>query len=870
MTEDIQFKKYDAANHDLNCAEGELRPPIGLIAGEDGRLVSAPNLNQLATLPEGITPIYIHNNGDTTNLLATDGSVLLWAPMSNKNTYIAPDSFTIISPVTDIKDVALLNDRIIIATESGLLYLSFSENGYSCVSSIKIPDIEFGLQKAGNLSNATTLLLQTALPETVNGTQPNITETGASMPNISEKVADIFAEAVNSQIITKGYFHMPFFIKYAIRLYDGSHIMASSPILMLPTVLPPCIALTITTDQNEGITKITPSLSRILYHQLRYRVRSADIKNLKSAATAIDVFATTMIPTYDTSLMNKGYITTYSSVIKAGLHGPRGRQPINLNDDTAIFDGHYSTSADNFTDQYLEQSVKDSTALMVYPNNQFYNRIVASSEYHLIASLPLDCLSENEEFAALPLNSLPADQTSKKELDTDLLSFFNIKATALRTINGNLMVAANTLIPKQEIPLGLPYYSASSSNETYNTEITVHIKNGSQNCRIKYVKQLSYSLSSHFPRYLFFPHSGAYKLSFRQGESEYGLDLTPHPSQKGAYWYGGIDHYAGSTPSSPDTTISDSSPYISTSLILVSATNNPFVFDESCAVSLDGTRITGIAEATKAPKYGTFGKYPAYVFTTSGIWMLEYSNTQQKYVSLQKISRDVCPVPMGIAEATESIFFSTDSKIKLLDGTDFHTISNALELMTWNVTTLPHYEKLLKIGKMEQIGTTMQDIIKNCNIAYLSPLSILLISPKNSGYTLAYKSGAWSILDFNVSCVIKNNSSCPYLFNYDGSLFTIGEHASKEKSLIVSRPIKSKNRTIKSVKILGNFSSNHVAVALFGAQTYGEWHLCSSSLCHYVPVCSTDTFNLYTIVIISELRENEYITGATIEYSDSI
>lgn len=869
MTEDIQFIKQDTSKHDLDCANGEIRPPKDLILCEDGRLAPAPQQKTLTNLPTGIRPLFIHNQGDTTNLIATDGDVLIWAPMPDGHTVISPDSFTIITEVTDIKDIAILNNRIIFATDDGMMYLTYTESGYTCVQHIKTPEIEFGLQKAGNLSNATTISLPASTIDTGNGTLPNTTETSdrTYAADISDKVAKIFNEAVTSQIITKGYFHMPFLIRYALRLYDGSHIMPSSPILMLPTVLPPCIGLTITTDNNEGITQIKPSLSRIIYHQLRYRIKTAYIENLKSIVNAIDIFATPMISTFDISLMDQGYITTYSRAINSALSPIRGRQPNMTNGDTLIYDGHYSSTADNYTDHYLEQSVLDSTVLMVYPNTKFHNQITNASEFNLIASIPISDVSQNNVFSPVPLNTLPDSTSSQSKLNDSPLSIFDIRASALHTINSKLLVAVKSFIPKPEsIPLGFPYYGNVSSEETIATEIIVHIKNGNQNCRITYRKQLGYHLSSYFPRYLFFPHTGAYKICLRQGESQYCLDLTPNPSLKGAYWYGGTCNDAAPTPISADPTTDDASAEIYTDTLLVSADNNPFVFDESNSISFDGAYLTGIAEATKAPKYGTFGKYPAYIFTTAGIWMLEYSDTQSRYISRQKISRDNCPYHAGVIEASDAIIFATDSQIKRLDGTDVQTISSGIESMVWDITSLPHWDQLLEIGKMEQIETSLPEILRTGVMAYHEQLSMLMISPKEADYTLAYRNGLWSVLDFGISSIVKTNSTSLYLYTTDGSLCTIDNPQSQTKAMVITRPIRCSYRKIKSIRILGNFTKANVATAVYGTYNYGDWHLCASSRSYYTKVDSTEQFRYYIIVVIAELKEHEYLTGASIEY----
>ena len=875
MKEDLHFIKFDHTKHDLSSAKGEVRSLKGLIFGDDGSLASPPSDKVIAKMPKGIKPVYLHNTAGATHVIACDGTSLLWAEITQETSELLDDDFSIIPGIKNadsitVHDAILYRDNIVIASNLGLLYLHHDGNKYICSYPLTAPEIDFGLQKAGNLTSNISIVVPASSSNYSGTTRPNSVETtlGAIDSSVSEALVSAFDQAVSAQITSKGYFHMPFLLRYALRLYDGSRTMPSPPILMLPTVLPPLIGVAISTEETKGVKSIRPSLSRVTYHQLRYRIRNIDTSNISALVAAIDVFATPIIPTYDTSSSSHGHITTYEQVVNAGYSPMRGRDNASSSGSAdAVYDGLFSDGKDNYTDHFLEQSIRESTALMLYPNTSIHEQIANASDFRLIASIPIDEIENDGKFHLLPISPANNSVNITNMVVDDSISHYNIIASKLCSVNGHLMAATKSFLPKDgKLLPTLPYYGNAAAETSVNTEISVYIKTGNQISKIQSTTTLNFSIADVFPKYIYVPHKGAYIICMRQGENIRTLNLTPHTSLSGAYWYGGIYNREMPALSANEPIIPYTSPEINEDIIVISNKDNPYIFDERQSISIDGVSITAIAEATKAPKYGTFGKYPAYVFTTGGIWMLEYSNAKQQFTSVNKINADACPYGNAVAAAGNYIMYATDSQIRLLESNDSKTISHPLDSLKWDITTLPHANDLLRLGESQQIETSLDEILKNGICYYHKPLSMLLISSKDSGYTLAYRCGAWSVIDLDVAGMVKSGDSHVYLYKSDGSICCLSDEPSKSKALIVTRPIHIDTYPICAVKVLGNLPPGQVSLAVYGAHSVGSWHLCASSTGYYARIYSTESYYLYTIVILAELRGDGWVSGLEIEY----
>ena len=111
--------------------------------------------------------------------------------------------------------------------------------------------------------------------------------------NVSDKLWSVL-NTYGNRISDKGFFHQPFFVRFAYRLYDGTFAMQSAPMLMLPnTVGQPLVTVNI---NSEGVATLNPLFTKSqLYARLDL---PADLDSWSDIITSFCVFVSPPIIDY--------------------------------------------------------------------------------------------------------------------------------------------------------------------------------------------------------------------------------------------------------------------------------------------------------------------------------------------------------------------------------------------------------------------------------------------------------------------------------------------------------------------------------------------------------------------------------------------
>lgn len=282
MNTSIPYSGFSAVPSDYDVNDGELSLSLNLIH-EDGavRPVSPP-VDVLALRPDE-TLLVIHEvPGQKNYILARqplDGAGpvdILWLKQSDDVTDTA-SAYPIASYGT-IRDIASLGNTLVIASDTGLVYLLWKDDSYRQLGS-RPPfiSIDFGLYRVSSLSDSGTFRIPT--PCVLNKPWLTPDATDAEWALYSQMAYSLLLPAIADNITSKGFFYQPFFVRYAYRLYDGSYSWHSAPILMLPTVLPPFILYSEGDTNDDGTTTAGFALS-VPYFELAYRILSDGLDEL--------------------------------------------------------------------------------------------------------------------------------------------------------------------------------------------------------------------------------------------------------------------------------------------------------------------------------------------------------------------------------------------------------------------------------------------------------------------------------------------------------------------------------------------------------------------------------------------------------------
>lgn len=241
MIKEIKYNGYSANPSDYECADGDLATSINLI-NEDGQLktLSQPKvIKQLSqNEADGILKIsFIHKTTSFTHyiLYNTTNSRLYWmdensdSPTLIKDVYVSSYSFSHINAV---------GNTLLIFSSEEIRYLLWKDGQYTNLGN-HLPNIElsFGLigrprfYSVSDDSKKTFVINFNGIAES----ELYNTWSEENKTKITEQVMAKVNKFLREQSINKGRFALPFLVRYALRLYDGTLVCHSAPILMNPS-----------------------------------------------------------------------------------------------------------------------------------------------------------------------------------------------------------------------------------------------------------------------------------------------------------------------------------------------------------------------------------------------------------------------------------------------------------------------------------------------------------------------------------------------------------------------------------------------------------------------------------------------------------
>ncbi len=515
-------------------------------------------------------------------------------------------------------------------------------------------------------------------------------------------LTNTFHATVNSAIAEhtkKGRFCFPFLVRYAYRLFDGSYIQQSSPVLMLPSTDTPNVSVEKKSGNNPLVLNFTlnkgaghPDLGKGYLNpcRLSFNIMDLDqagIARWKDLIQSIDIFVTPQLYTYSTD----------DRVVAA--YYKKGLGCFQIPDHEFYGDKSLITSGTVFTpesEQKLSSKISDASV--------FYK--IATIEFDKITELagePMQALTlESEDLSNLVTRPTLTDGWRTREI---------LKPKLIQNFNSRLHYAEIISEPQAPPPVRtLIPYSQTDAETISKVKVTVLLnKNGNI---IKTVLDSDSRSSLVFPldkvsipRFLFYPDPDAFMIILTQERSHpwartFHFPLKPHDFLNGAYWLDPDMEPNTLAVSGKESSVEDEdsvsvkkvgsvkqaenlpafckTDFPVTGRIYVSEVNNPFTFNPTSAVSLPVNRIDGICSAARPLSQGQFGQFPLYAFTDTGVWALEL-NANGTYSARQPITRDVCTDPDSITQIDSSVLFISDRGLMLLSGSNTECISDPID-----------------------------------------------------------------------------------------------------------------------------------------------------------------------------------------------
>lgn len=904
MNKDIRYSGYSTAPSDYDCQDGTLTTSLNII-NEDGGLQRICQPAEVLTLRNGEIALLIHNVPGQTNWIFLRGNkdgafTLHWMIKSDdvENTEGAVRIDCPDDALNGFRDIALIGNTIAVATNKGVQYLIWRHDTYKYLGN-RPPfiSIDFGMYKVGTLNDSEKYNIPARCAPGWPARSGKADK--SELTQLTQFAYGLLNPAIADNVTSQGYFHQPFFVRYAYRLYDGSYSWHSAPILMLPTILPPFIKYNDDGSRPaEGDTLEATLTLNVPYFALAYRILTdgtEELANWSDIVTGIDIFVSAPIYTYDQSkdLPWRPVYYTRGTLLSISPEYKWGRNPV-IPDE--VFIGHY---ADSLNGKYIDHTMSTAHAsagnaddyriLDIKQHDNFIRNIQDAHDFYKLAEIDIKDIKPATAMSDLKITD--ADLSSlvtRPTLDDDYQSHCNIVASKLYSFNSRLNLAGVDISPAEPFPIrSIMQFGNPDGLSTTGVQIKVWTRLNGVRCHAVHTgsdaieSDIWFSPAANFPRYIYYPDASAYKMEISIADSQkYTIDLVPHDFLNGAYYFMGRDSLGRDClPENTEPETVKCRPSVSVrAKIYTSEVNNPFTFPAPGINTIGSGEVFAICSAVKALSQGQFGQFPLYAFTSEGVWALETTATGT-YSTKQPITRDVCINLESITQIDSAVLFATNRGIMMVSGSNTQCISDAIDADTpFSVLDLPRFADAYSADMDTSTDRCLPTLpflqfLKNCRMIYdYLHQRIIVYNPLVTyGYVYSLKSQQWGMMHADIHY---NVPSYPEAFAVDsfGTLVDFSENSPiARKGVLVTRPLKLDApdvlKTIDTVIQRGHFRRGHVQSILYGSRDMFSWHLVWSSKDHYLRGFRGSPYKYFRIALVCQLEAEESISGATVQFT---
>lgn len=907
MKQNIHFAGYTAQPSDFDAPDGQLALALNLVH-EHGSLSPAPRPATMFTLASGQRLIYVHAVSATqSNYLILrpdpdDGAVqwLVWckAPASPTN----QPTLTFIDEVENLSSITSVGSVIIFSDLKGIRYIRWADNAYRLLGSRPpFVSIDFGMALMGRLQDSDDMTLPACCHPAAS--PQRYPSNATDLRTASNALYGLMLPAINERIMQAGYFYMPFFVRYAFRLFDGSYAWHSAPVLMLPHVCPPLVKCgfksnTVTSDTVEATSTLD-----INYFSLMYRTMfdASELKKWEDVVTAVDIFISAPIYTYKQgadlearpvrTLKGLATVGSDSDSRAAGDSGTTRPGYGTVDSSGNLFIGHY---ADGLVYQDHTLSTSSDTLYWNIPvNEQFNTSVISTYSFYRVASLPLAEMKPMDSLERLELDTENVTSLAALPvLPDEYLTHARLRSSCLHSFNSRLIVANTEMARPEPLPVrSLMQFGNPGMQSAVSELITIRVYTRGDDGRTVVTHLPSSSTladtlvspSLNLPRFIYHPDPAAFLLEMVTASGiTYRFPLKPHDFLNGAYYYNSdfitpAPLPEGEAPEMPDASGSPSRAdipdfHLVQNKIYTSEPLNPFLFPATGIVTVGFNNVLGVASAAKALSQGQFGQFPLYAFTDHGVWALEISSTGA-VLSRQPITRDVCTCPEGITPIDSAVLFPTSRGIMMLQGSSATCISDPIN------SDHPFQPRLLQLFyRLTGVDVSIpafSDFCRSCRMLYDYPHQLIIIYA--SGVPLAFlyslRSGMWTMMQSDISYSV---NAYPEALAVDaaGHLLDFSKELQNATPLpvaVVTRPLNLDEpdifKTVRRVIPRGDFRMSALKMALYGSRNLASWQLLRAGEGDTIHGFSGSPYKYFRLLICSaSLAEYQSISAASFDF----
>lgn len=886
MEQNIEYTGMTSQPSDYACGDGEMKLAVNAEYRDGGyHAVRVPK--DVEFKKEGFEPLFVHNvnNGG-------ESETIVVGLKDNNLCYLIDDGISNIEKCENnesILDITNIGNFLIFTNSKKIKYYLYKNGHYQeysrlpplpyfRFSSIRCHEKIMGEEGNGGIEKTvrTNIIhLSGGVGGYTYDDNLSTSQNVVKYKNSSDysKAKDFILgpiESMRNTLAEYGRFMFPVLIRYGLRLYDGSIVRVSPPILTFPLNIPPYYRDSYSRIEFESyyIDFFISSYSGIVRNQLD------EIKELnekwKDVVKSVDIFMSPYIYNVDLSDLEVS-AGPYNAQIKVDLKYINGEEAVK-----------------NVSNFFMIRSIdiRDLYKFATYGGGSEINKLI-SREYPLGNYTQNEALNVSEsiydncDLIANGLfsynNRLIAYGIKRDIYVNDYPSIYRCDVyTNKQTVNGysdKQSASISEILPSNEIK---DYFGGQISIEA--DEYYIEITNGKK----YFVKKVPIkNKKSIFPLYISWPDMNAYRIYWKDKEkkshfiqfekSDFSLfssvykpqiqDIDNIPEEKDEF---GIDE----------------------SLVKESEINNPLIFKDGNSVSCGNGSVITVGSNAMPVSQGQFGQYPIFAFCSDGVYSLSvgtngvlqscspYSyDTIATKEGLLSMNRDIlCLSQMGL------IIFGDNSRQLLLSADKTATYAYDQGKNDHQKTFVENFlkGKAMGYGDAPRFADLYTYLTSGAKMAYDYPHGRLIVY--NPAYDYSYvmetKSGMWSIMNKSFSRSLNVYEKC-LLVDKDGE--TVYDYSSddvieSQKAYLITRPFKlggaNAHKSVQSIIQRGVFCDKEdVKQCLYASNDLQNWVPVKSSNSIYMRGMRGTGYKYYrSILFLPDFKQNEVLHGASVTF----
>lgn len=937
MLKELKYNGLTAAPSDYECPDGDLSGMLNLVP-EDGDLKPILPPTVMYNVGEGYNVVYIHTTSKITHYvcLSETDNTLSWFDENTDtdgNGIVKKTTLKTLGVEDEVYQVTAIGNTLLALCESGTHYFLWKSDEYSYLYlGTHLPELALSFGLRGTMERLTSDLDDKTNSYYITEMKNRVDEGDqwgkiSDEENVSTVTSGVMAK-VNKFIADKGTnagkFVLPFFVRYAYRLYDDSLVMHSSPVLMLcSSGSNPQVVLDEVDGNGSEVWKVKYNVIGFV-HQLDYTVIGNvkdKITNWKDIIKSVDVFISKPIYTFDQSgdityILNDSTEGDTSYAI-CGFTGGGNSSYVNSKlgwhskvtfneamvaiDDYDAVNGNTSPYTLGFPkvssarDVYLTQRVK----LPEKSLQSLTDDVSDNSAFYLLKQINIEDLNYGDERAVIDVADDYLQSLVNREVMTDdydshdtiipkyafgynnRINYANIEKILYNDYNVAALLPYTYAYVKWAQKHGGTTDHTTYQNKTETYTIYFVAKQDGGDIVVKGTPYNMGYLSSVL--WLYYPNTSchtAYVKRERDGVTTiFKVAMKTHDFLNGAYYNGELSDLKWSGYKEPtESTIAERT-YDVPNKVYTSDVNNPFHFDVTNITTVGTGKILGLSTAAKALSQGQFGSFPLYCFTDDGVWAMEVSSSTGAFSARQPITRDVCINAESITQLDNAVIFATDRGLMLIQGSDTACITDTIwSRESFSPLLLPSGESIVNSAGFtaEQVGyVRFSEFMQDCGIIYDYLHQRVIVFNKNHKYSYVFslKDKAWGMATSEVTRSVNQYPNACAMTSAHQLVSFSDEDDSVEgvNTILWTRPLKMDApdilKTTDTIIQRGFFQKDNVKQVLYGSRDLENWSLVWSSTDRYLRGFHGTPYKYFRIGLYGTLAPRKSLFGATIQFT---